>query len=683
MTLGRVDLWVFLSIVLGLTLGGATHAADPPEAGADSRARARAEFQDRRFGLFVHWGVYSLLGKGEWVMENEKLSVSEYEKLPPRFQPSGFNADAWARAAKAAGVKYVTVTAKHHDGFCMFESASTSYDVVDATPYAKDPLKALAEACRQQGLTLFFYYSLLDWHHPDYFPLGRTGRHAGRAPGGDWSRYVAYYRGQVRELCTRYGPIGGIWFDGAWDRPNADWGLAETYRMIHELQPGALVGNNHHAAPFPGEDFQIFERDPPGANSAGFNRAAPEPNLAWESCETLNRSWGYNARDRSYKSAGDVVRLLARSAGRGSNLLLNVGPGPDGTIPAESAERLAEVGRWLSTRGPSVFGTRRGPVAPTDWGVSTESARPGEPKLVYLHHLDPTRMLKLPASAVSFDARLLGSVKPLTMQQAHGEVVIEIPEADRDPFDTVVVLTPRILDRLPSAPPLSTNTEEPRPSPLPSRDPREVDWVSAGMAAVTSFALVSAGWVWLNNQRRGEGEPPAVGKRPPVLRLLDAGTSAPLPPGQVGPRGKLVWVTFWSAAGDEGRADLTGLDSVWRRLRSRSRFAMAVAAVETDRPELVRKALDASGATVPVYLATPETLRSFGAEPGSTLPLHVLLDEEGKVATLARGGGEAQLDRLAGMAERWLDELDPLGRFRFAGGFPASAAVLAQGFERP
>lgn len=230
---------------------------------------------------------------------------------------------------------------------------------------------------------------------------------------------------------------------------------------------------------------------------------------------------------------------------------------------------------------------------------------------------------------------------------------------------------------------MSTNTEGPNPPPLPSRDPRSVDWVSAGMAAVTSFALVSAGWVWLNHQRRGEGEPPAVGKRSPALRLLDAGTSAPLPPGLVGPRGKVVWVTFWSAGGDEGRAELNGLDAVWRQLRSRSRFAMAVAAVEADRPELVRKVLDASGATVPVYLATSETLRAFGAGPGSTLPLHVLLDEDGNVATLARGGGEAQLERLATMAERWLDELEPLGRSRFAAGLPASAPMLAQGFERP
>lgn len=146
-----------------------------------------------------------------------------------------------------------------------------------------------------------------------------------------------------------------------------------------------------------------------------------------------------------------MVRLLARSAGRGSNLLLNVGPGPDGTIPAEAVDRLADVGRWLATRGPSVFGTRRGPVAPADWGVSTESVRPGGPRLVYLHHLDPTRRMKLPGSAVSFDARLLGSLKPLALHQEHGEVVVEIPEAERDPFDAVVVLTPRVLDREPEA----------------------------------------------------------------------------------------------------------------------------------------------------------------------------------------------------------------------------------------
>ena len=278
--------------------------------------QAKRWFEDARFGLFVHWGVYSLLGKGEWVMNNDKIPIAEYEKLPPRFNPVKFDADEWVKLAKAAGMKYITITSKHHDGFCMYDSKLTAYDIVDATPYGKDPMKALAAACHKQGIKLFFYYSLLDWHHPDYFPRGKTGGATGREDKGDWKSYVAYYQGQVRELCTNYGEIGGIWFDGWWDRPDADWDMAGTYRMIHELQPGALAGNNHHVAPLPGEDFQMFEQDLPGDNSAGFNQAGVAAHLPLETCLTMNQSWGYNARDTKYKTPEQVIHALVGAAGR-------------------------------------------------------------------------------------------------------------------------------------------------------------------------------------------------------------------------------------------------------------------------------------------------------------------------------------------------------------------------------
>ncbi len=318
-----------LTLVLGMSVR-AGFLPDPPSgasaSGTEQNAVARRWFQDARFGLFIHWGVYSLLAKGEWVMDNDKLPIHEYAKLPPRFNPAKFDADAWVKLAKSAGVRYITVTSKHHDGFCMFASKLTDYDIVDATPYHADPLKALADACRDQNIKLFFYYSLLDWHHRDYFPTGKTGKATGREAGGDWKRYVAYYQGQVRELCTNYGEIGGIWFDGWWDRPDADWDLAGTYRLIHELQPGALVGNNHHVAPMPGEDFQMFEQDLPGENAAGFNKAGIAADLPLETCLTINNSWGYNAADTRYKSAEQIIRALVGAAGRGANLLLNVGP---------------------------------------------------------------------------------------------------------------------------------------------------------------------------------------------------------------------------------------------------------------------------------------------------------------------------------------------------------------------
>ena len=306
-----------------------TCSASPP-ATSDENAQARHWFEDAKFGLFIHWGVYSLLGKGEWVMDHDKLPISEYAKLPPRFNPTQVRRRCLGQAGQIGRGEI------HHDHRQAPRRLLHVRQPVDRLrrrrrdPYQADPLKALADACRQEKIKLFFYYSLLDWHHPDYFPMGKTGQTAGRAAKADPKRYVAYYQGQVRELCTNYGAIGGIWFDGWWDKPDADWDLAGTYRLIHELQPGALVGNNHHVAPFPGEDFQMFEQDLPGENAAGFNTAGIAARLPLETCMTINQSWGYNARDKRFKTAEQLIHALLGAAGRGANLLLNVGPRPTG-----------------------------------------------------------------------------------------------------------------------------------------------------------------------------------------------------------------------------------------------------------------------------------------------------------------------------------------------------------------
>ena len=429
----------------------ATAVAQPagqPAATSDENAQARRWFEDAKFGLFIHWGVYSLLGKGEWVMDHDKLPISEYAKLPPRFNPTRFDADAWVKLAKSAGAKYITITAKHHDGFCMFASRLTDYDIVDATPYHADPLKALADACHQEKIKLFFYYSLLDWHHPDYFPLGKTGQTAGRPAEADPKRYVAYYQGQVRELCTNYGAIGGIWFDGWWDKPDADWDLAGTYRLIHELQPGALVGNNHHVAPFPGEDFQMFEQDLPGENAAGFNKAGVAAKLPLETCLTINQSWGYNARDTRFKTAEQLIHALLGAAGRGANLLLNVGPRPDGTIGPEFTQRLQDVGKWLATYGESVYGTRRGPIPPQTWGVSTARGSPEHPSEIYLHVFkikEGTSIVFDPS--FSWTPYLFGKPEPLKLRQTKKSLVLDLPREASMPIDTIIALTPKVIGR--------------------------------------------------------------------------------------------------------------------------------------------------------------------------------------------------------------------------------------------
>ncbi|HYT74329.1 MAG TPA: alpha-L-fucosidase [Vicinamibacterales bacterium] len=397
---------------------------------------AREWFQDARFGMFIHWGVYSVLGDGEWVMNNRKIPISDYEKLPAFFDPTEFDAGEWVNLAKAAGMKYITITSKHHDGFAMFDSKVSDYTIVARTPYKKDPLKALAEECRRQGLKLFFYYSQLDWHNPDYFPRGGTGQDAGRPAQGSWPRYLDYMNAQLRELLTNYGDIAGIWFDGWWDKPDADWQLDRTYSLIHQLQPAALIGSNHHRRPNPGEDFQMFEKDLPGGRSQGFNQGSEIGQLPLETCETMNGAWGFNLTDRRYKSTADLIRYLVRAAGSNANFLLNVGPMPNGRIQPEFITRLREVGAWTAKNGESIYGTRGGPIAPHPWGVTTRKGN-----RVYVHVLDsPDPSLLLPAmpSAVR-SARLIGG-RTVDFKSGDFGVVLTVPRDGIDPIDTIVVL---------------------------------------------------------------------------------------------------------------------------------------------------------------------------------------------------------------------------------------------------
>jgi len=398
---------------------------------------ARRWFQDAKFGLFVHWGVYSTLADGEWVMHQRRINVPDYEKLPGLFNPTQFDPAEWVALAKAAGMKYITITSKHHDGFAMFDSKVSDYDIVDRTPYRRDVLKLLADECRKQGIKLFFYHSHLDWHHPDYYPRGRTGGDARRPDNGDWNRYLDYMDGQIRELLTQYGDVGGIWFDGWWDKPEADWRLEKTYRLIHELQPAALIGNNHHRLPFPGEDFQMFEKDLPGKNTAGFNADSEIGLLPLETCETINNSWGFNLNDSRHKSTRDLVHYLVRAAGYGANFLLNVGPLPNGRIQPEHATRLQEMGQWLGRNGESIYGTRGGPVPPRPWGVTTQKGN-----TVYVHLLDwEDEAIALPALGGKIaSARLLAGGAPVSVREEAGTVLLRMPKAGRDALDTVVAV---------------------------------------------------------------------------------------------------------------------------------------------------------------------------------------------------------------------------------------------------
>ena len=343
---------------------------------------ARKWFEEARFGMFVHFGPYAVLGNGEWVMTNRNIKVDDYKRLINFFNPKDFDAAKWVATAKSAGMKYITLTSRHHDSFSNWDTKQSDWKITN-TPYGKDLIKQLSAECQKQGIKLFLYYSTLDWSRDDYqWKTGRTGQGTGRAGEGNWRAYIDFMKAQLTELLTEYGPIGGIWFDGHWDQTAhenrtdqsaaVDWHYDEIYSLIHRLQPSCLVANNHHLPPFPGEDYQIFERDLPGENKAGLSGQAVSEKLPLETCETMNGTWGYSITDTKYKTDKELIDYLVRAAGYGSNLLLNVGPMPNGEIQPEFVNSLAEMGKWMSKYGHTIYGTKAGFIKPQSWGCITQ-----------------------------------------------------------------------------------------------------------------------------------------------------------------------------------------------------------------------------------------------------------------------------------------------------------------------
>ncbi len=405
---------------------------------APENIESRKEFQNDKFGIFLHWGIYSMTAQGEWYMNVRNIHWKEYEKLASGFYPSRFDAKEWVSAIKASGAKYICITSRHHDGFSMFDTKYSDFDIVDASPFGRDILKELADECHKQGIKLHIYYSHIDWRREDY-PQGRTGHGTGRdASKADWPSYYQFMNNQLTELLTNYGPVRGIWFDGLWDKdqePDFDWQLPEQYALIHKLQPGCMIGNNHHMTPFEGEDFQMFERDLPGQNSAGLSGQDISA-LPLETCETMNGMWGYKIEDQNYKSTETIIRYIVKAAGRNANLLLNMGPQPNGELPAMGVERLKEVGEWMGKYGETIYGTREGEVAPHAWGVTTQK----EDKL-YVHILDlQDNSLFVPLhskvkSAVKFDGR-----QPVKFSQNGDGVLLQLGEVPSG-VDYIVELT--------------------------------------------------------------------------------------------------------------------------------------------------------------------------------------------------------------------------------------------------
>lgn len=398
--------------------------------------QARQEFQDNKFGIFLHWGIYSMTAQGEWYMNNRNIHRDEYAKLASGFYPSRFNAAEWVSAIKASGAKYICITSRHHDSFSMFDTKESDFDIVDATPFKRDIIKELAEECHKQGIKLHFYYSHLDWKREDY-PLGGTGHGTGRPKDkANWNTYYRFMNNQLTELLTNYGPIGAIWFDGVWDHPTSfDWQLEEQYALIHRLQPSCLVGNNHHRAPYAGEDFQMFERDLPGENKAGFSKGQEVSALPLETCETMNGMWGYRIEDQNYKSTKTLIQLLVRAAGKNANLLMNIGPQPNGELPAVAVQRMKEMGEWMAQYGETIYGTRAGDVVPHPWGVST---RKGNRLFIHILDLQDNR-LYLPLKTKIKKAFRYTDKTPVAFSQDKEGALLKLPEIPNE-MDYVVEL---------------------------------------------------------------------------------------------------------------------------------------------------------------------------------------------------------------------------------------------------
>jgi alpha-L-fucosidase len=425
-------------------------AADlSPESPAQRDARMRW-WREARFGMFIHWGLYAIpagewngrTDHAEWIRDTARIPIEEYEKLVGQFNPVKFDADEWARVAQDAGMKYIVITSKHHDGFCLFDSQYTDFDVT-ATPFKRDILKEMAAACGRAGLRICWYHSIMDWHHPDYLPRRPWEQ---RSPeGADFDRYSAHLKSQLRELITSYGKIGVLWFDGEWE---STWTHAygePLYRYVRSLQPDIIVNNRvdkgrggmagmtsgAHAG-----DFGTPEQEIP---------ATGMPGVDWETCMTMNDHWGYNRHDHNFKSTEALIRTLADVASKGGNFLLNVGPTAEGEIPAESVARLRAIGRWMKVNGESIYGTSAGPFKSLSWGRCTQRVSGDDVTRLYLHVFDWPKDGRLVIGGLLNEpkgARLLsaGEKSSLDMSRDGDALVVKVPREASDAIDSVVVL---------------------------------------------------------------------------------------------------------------------------------------------------------------------------------------------------------------------------------------------------
>lgn len=359
----------------------------------EDRTERTKWFLNARFGMFIHWGIYSIPARGEWVRSVEKIPTEDYHQYFEEFNPINYNPKVWAKAAKEAGMKYAVMTAKHHDGFCLFDSKLTDYKSTN-TKIGKDLIKEYIEAFRAEGLKVGLYYSLLDWYHEDYpvyadriHPI--RGNEAYKNKPYNFNKYLDYMHGQIRELCTNYGDIDIMWFDFSYDDMTGEkWRASELINMVRSLQPKIIIDNRLEAS---GESYGSIRASNPSIYSGDF--ASPEQiippvgvtdeagnPIPWEACITMNNSWGYCAADKMYKTPKQIIRKLVECVSKNGNVLLNVGPNSLGEFPSEALSMLSEIGKWMNQNSKSIYYCKKSDFTKPEWGYYTQNNN-----LLYAH----------------------------------------------------------------------------------------------------------------------------------------------------------------------------------------------------------------------------------------------------------------------------------------------------------